>query len=171
MGEVGLSKGCWWRSGEFFCQSIHFPPSYKNCLGLSLGAKLVSFLVLCHACEWPPGCGLCAQLTTATGSTGHGRARSCGPQAVPLCQVTHSSSQWWLPWLAACRVGGATAEVLVTVHWQPLPWALDLCPFVPKLFSECLVCASPMHSAHTGSTHKTARGLVRSRHDAAKLHD
>ena len=116
MGEVGLSKGCWRRSGEFLCQSIPLPPSCKTYLGLSLGTTLVSFLVLCYACEWPPGCGLCAQLTTTTGSTGHGRAQSCGPQAMPLCQVTHSSSQWRHPWLAACRVGRATAEVLVTVH-------------------------------------------------------
>ena len=46
----------------------------KNYLGLSLGTKLVSYLVLRHACEWPPGCGLCAQLTN--GHRKHGARQS-----------------------------------------------------------------------------------------------
>lgn len=97
--------------------------------------------------------------------------------AMPLCQVTHG-------WAAeACRAclasgpqgGGAAAGCWLPSTDSPCPWALGLCPCIPEIFSEHLLCAAPVHrctrwggSARQDSLWPALVSLAGNRHDAAK---
>lgn len=117
----------------------------KNYLGLSLGTRLVSFLVLRHACEWPPGCGLCAQLTN--GHRKHG-ARQSPELRSPGYAIMPSDAQLQAveaPLAGSLQEGRSRCRR--AGHCPLTALALRLGPLCIRshTLSECSVCASPMH--------------------------